>query len=88
MSNNDSQSLSTNTAIIPLQDYHHENKETVVIVNKSRKMIKNWIILAIVLIVITAIATPILIVSKVSSNRTLSSRCYIFKYLMYLSTFF
>jgi uncharacterized membrane protein YukC len=88
MSNNDSQSLSTNNAIIPLQDYHDENKETVVIVNKSRKTIKKWIILAIVLIVIVAIITPIILVSKVSSNRILSGKCYTFKYLMYLSTFF
>lgn len=95
MYNNNSQTLSSNNTIVPLQDSHEENQEPVVRVKKNRKTIKKGICLAIFLIVTAAIVVPILLVSKRSSNRSLSStnndslsgRYHTFEYL-YLSTFF
>jgi hypothetical protein len=81
INNNNSQSLSNNSVIVPLQDYPEENNEIVVHVKKNKTTIKQRIFLAIFLIFIVAIGTSIFIITKRSSNQSLSGRFDIFEYI-------
>lgn len=69
LSDNNSESVFNNTAIISSENYSEENKETVVKVPKNKKTLKKWIFLGIILILIIAVGISIVIITKLSSNR-------------------
>ncbi len=68
--------MNNNNTIVPLQDSHEENQQTIIRVESSKKGIKKWVALAIVLIITIAVALPILLTSKKTSNRSLSGKCH------------